>query len=613
MTTDLRKTGLDVVGDIAWGTHCCLFYETKADLLDTLVSYCAAGLENREFCMWVVAAPLTEEDAVGALRQAVPDIDRYLADGSIEIVAARDWYLQDGTFNLERVIRGWNEKLARALDRGYSGVRVTGDTVWLERTDWKDFCDYEESVNVAFANQRLAALCTYPLDACGAGEVLDVVRTHQFAIAKRRGEWDVIETAGHKQAKREIQRLNDELEERVVDRTSQLTAVNLELTKEVVQRKRAEGALRRSEAYLAEAQRLSHAGSWAFNSAGTIYWSEENFRMWGFDPQQDPPHRDVVLQRLHPEDRDRVLDAVQKAVRERTDYVVEFRIVLPDGDVRHIHGLGHPVFDANGELVEVVGTQVDVTDRKRAEHERETLHQLQADLARLNRVTTMGELTASLAHEIRQPIAAAMTDAKTCLRWLGRANPDVEEGREAASRMVTDVMRAAEIITSISVLVKKGAVPRERVDVNELIREMIGMLRSEARRHSIFIRAELDPDLPQVIAERVQLQQVFMNLMLNGIDAMKDMSGAHELTVSSAVDNGQLVMSVSDTGAGLLPEHVDQIFNAFFTTKDHGIGMGLPISRSIVESHGGRLWVTANGERGATFQFSLPAGVATAV
>jgi len=587
MTTDMRKSGIDVVGDVPWGTHCCLFYETKADLLDTLVSYCEAGLVSHEFCLWVIAAPVTKEDAVSALRHVVPDIDRYLADGSIEIVAARDWYLQDGTFDLERVIRGWNDRLARALARGYAGVRVTGDTAWLERKHWQDFCDYEESLNVAIANQRLAVLCTYPLHACGAGDVLDVVRTHQFAIAKRCGHWDVIETAGHKQAKRE----------------------NLELTKEVLQRKRAEEALRRSEAYLAEAQRMSHTGSWAFNAAEALYWSEENFRIWGFDPQLAPPRRDMVLQRLHPEDRDRVLESVQNAVSERTDYLVEFRIVLPDGTVRHIQGLGHPVFDANGELVEVVGTQVDVTERKRAEHERETLHQLQADLARINRVSTMGELTASLAHEIRQPIAAAVTDANTCLRWLVRADPDIDEGREAARRVVTDVTRAADIVTSIGALFKKGAVPRERVDVNELIREMIGILRSDATRHSISMRTELNPDLPQVMAERVQLQQVFMNLMLNGIDAMKDMSGAHELTVRSAADHAQLMFSVSDTGAGLLPEHVDQIFNAFFTTKDHGIGMGLPISRSIVESHGGRLWAAGNPSRGATFHVMLPTHV----
>jgi len=251
MTTEMRKTGVDVVGDIPWGTHFCLFYETRADLLETLVSYCKAGLENQEFCLWVVAEPLTGEDARHALKRVVPDLDQYLADQSIEIVAARDWYLQDGTFDLNRVISGWNEKLARASARGYTGVRVTGDTAWLEKKDWKDFCEYEESLNQAIAGQRLAVLCTYPLAACGAAEILDVVRTHQFAVTKRRGSWDVIETAGHKQAKAEIKRLNEELEQRVLERTSQLTAVNSELTKEVFERQRAEEALLRSEAYLA--------------------------------------------------------------------------------------------------------------------------------------------------------------------------------------------------------------------------------------------------------------------------------------------------------------------------------------------------------------------------
>jgi PAS domain S-box-containing protein len=388
----------------------------------------------------------------------------------------------------------------------------------------------------------------------------------------------------------ELRQARSELEAKVAERTAEL---------------------RQSEAYLADAQRLTHTGSWAFNTAGTVYWSEENFRIWGFDPQQGLPRREETIQRLHPEDRDRVLAEAMAAVRDKRDYVVEFRIVLPDGTVRYVHGLGHPVFDANGGLVEVVGTQVDVTERKRAEQEREKLHQLEADLARINRLSTMGELTASLAHEIRQPIAAAVTDANTCLRWLERAEPDVEEGREAARRVVKDVTRAADIISSIGVLFKKGAAPRERIDVNQLIREMIVMLRSEANRHGISMRTELGADLPHVMAVRVQLQQVFMNLMLNGIDAMKGTSGERELTIKSEAGNGQLLISVSDTGAGLLPEHADQIFDAFFTTKDQGIGMGLPISRSIVESHGGRLWVTANADRGATFQFSMPEVVAT--
>jgi transcriptional regulator with PAS, ATPase and Fis domain len=243
MTAEMGKTGIDVVGDMPWGTHFCLFYETLTDLLEPLVSYCKAGLESQEFCLWVVAAPLTEEDATHALKQAIPDLDRYLDDHSIEIASAHDFYLQNGRFDIKKVTDGLNEKLASASARGYAGVRVTGDSAWLEKRDWKDFCEFEDSINQFIANQRLTVLCTYPLAAFGPDDVLDVVRTHQLALTNRRGIWDLIETAGRKQAKAEIKRLNEELEQRVVERTSQLTAVNKELTKEVLERQRAEDEL----------------------------------------------------------------------------------------------------------------------------------------------------------------------------------------------------------------------------------------------------------------------------------------------------------------------------------------------------------------------------------
>ena len=1031
MSTDIRKTGLEVVGDIPWGTHFCLFYETKADLLEIAVAYCKAGLVAQEFCLWVVAEPLTVEEATRALKQAVPDCDRYFADESIEIVRAPDWYLPDATFDLNRVICGWNEKLARALTRGYAGLRVTGDTAWLEKKNWRDFCEYEELLNYAVTNQPIAVLCTYPLASCGAAEILDVVRNHQFAVTQRRGNWDVIETAGHKRAKTEIKRLNEELEQRVVERTSELTALNAELTKEVLQRQYAEKALlrtesylaeaqrasrtgsfgwsvssgdiiwsdetfrileldrvnkptvefvlhrthpedrafvqrtldqvarerkpldvehrllmpdgsvkyvrvvghpstnhesgdfefvgavtditdrrrveealrrsegylaqaqtltrsgswawnvhtdarfwsqetfrifgydpakmkptwsdilerthpddreaiaqqaklettskqdsefdwrivlpdgsikhlhsishpvmdesaqiveivgtlmdvterkqaemlrdgesrilemiardapleeilerlvrvveaqfagmfcsvllldtdglhvrhgaapslpksyvaaidglaigpqggscgtamyrketvvvtdilqdplweqyrnvaephgfrscwstpilahsgkvlgsfamyyseprspgpaetraleiathlagiaierkltherlERSEAYLAEAQRLSHTGSWAFNTRGTVYWSEETFRIWGLDSKQGLPDRELVLQRIHPEDRDRVLEHALKAVRDKEDYAADFRIVLPEGTIRYIHELGHPILSSTGDLLEVVGTQVDVTERKLADQERERLRQLQADLAHINRVTTMGELTASMAHEIKQPMTAALTDARTCLRWLRHNEPEVSEAREAASRLVTDVSRAAEIISRISLLFKKIASQRDLVNVNEVIREMIVLLRNEAARYSISIRSDLAHDLPKVMADRIQLQQVLMNLMLNGIEAMKDVGTGSELTVSSQRSEGaQVLISVADAGVGLPPEIAMNVFDAFYTTKPQGTGMGLPISRSIIESHGGRLWAAPNSGRGAIFQFTVPCDV----
>ena len=264
-------------------------------------------------------------------------------------------------FDLNRVISGWNEKLAGASARGYAGVRVTGDTAWLEKKDWKDFCEYEDSLNHAVANQRLAVLCTYPLAACGATEILDVVRTHQFAVTKRRGSWDVIETAGHKQAKAEIKRLNEELEQRVVERTSQLTAVNSELTKEVQQRQRAEVALLRSETYLAEAQRVSHTGSFGWSvSNGHIVWSEETFRILEYDPA-DKPAVQVILQRTHPKDRTFVKETLDQAASDKKAFDFEHRLLMPNGSVKHIRVVGHPSTNDESGNFEFVGAVTDIT------------------------------------------------------------------------------------------------------------------------------------------------------------------------------------------------------------------------------------------------------------
>jgi PAS domain S-box-containing protein len=376
-----------------------------------------------------------------------------------------------------------------------------------------------------------------------------------------------------------------------------------------IERKLTQEQLQRSEAYLAEAQRLSHTGSWAW-APGTgelTYWSEECYRVLGFDPHGGQPRFETFFQRIHPDDQAKFWETSEAAAREKVGFEKDYRIVHPSGEIRDIHTVGRPVFSPSGDLVEFVGTVIDVTERKRAEDERERLRQAQAELAHINRVTTMGELTASLAHEVNQPIAAAITDANTCLRWLTRDQPDVEEARQTASRIVKDATRAGEIVSRIRMVFKKGTPQHALVDVNEIIREMIVLLRSEAMRYSISVRTELAEDMPQVKGDRVQLQQVLMNLMTNSIDAMKDVDGTRELAFKSQkAESGQLLISVSDTGIGLPPQQADRIFNAFFTTKPHGTGMGLRISRSIVESHGGRLWAAGNSQRGASFYITLP-------
>jgi PAS domain S-box-containing protein len=367
--------------------------------------------------------------------------------------------------------------------------------------------------------------------------------------------------------------------------------------------------LERQQAYLAEAQKLTHTASWAWRVSDrrTVHLSDEFYRIYGFDPAQGAPTWEEYSERVYPEDRLKWTGEVERVIAEKVDYDHAFRILLPNGMVKWIRTVGHPVVSNTGDLEQFVGSSTDITELKAAEQQREKLRQLEADLAHTNRVSTLGEMAASLAHEIKQPIAAAITSANSCIEWLAHDPPNLDRARAAAGRIDKYGNRAAEIIDRIRSFYRKSPPGRELVDVNGIIQEMLTLLNGEATRHSVAMGTELAAELPKIIADHVQLQQVFMNLMLNAIEAMKDSGG--ELTVKSELQNGQLQFSVSDTGAGLPMEKMDQIFSAFFTTKPYGSGMGLAISRSIVESHGGRLWATANEGRGATFSFTLPAKV----
>jgi PAS domain S-box-containing protein len=366
--------------------------------------------------------------------------------------------------------------------------------------------------------------------------------------------------------------------------------------------------LRREQAYLAEAQSLAHIGSWACNLATReiFHSSDENARLYGFDPGQGPLPFDLFYGTILPEDERVIRPKLENAIRAGADYDVEFRIRRADGDVRFLRGIGH--HNPSQEVGEYFGITVDITERKRAEEERERLHLLEADLAHINRVNMMGELAAALAHEIKQPIAASITSANACLRWLGHSPPDLERARAAAARIDREGNRAADIINSLRAFYKTGP-PGERqlVDVKGTIEEMRVLLQAEAARYSVTIQTDLEPGIPNVLVDRVQLQQILMNLMLNAIEAMKD--GGGTLTISSGVNSeGHLIVSISDTGVGLPPESAELIFNPFHTTKPQGTGMGLTITRSILEAYGGRVWATANPGAGATFHFTLPSG-----
>jgi PAS domain S-box-containing protein len=428
---------------------------------------------------------------------------------------------------------------------------------------------------------------------------------HILPTALREGRWEGETQFRHLQTGTAIPMLHHLffIKEQNSDRPVALATISRDITEP----KRVEQALARSEAHLALGERLSHTGSWTWNvSTGEIFGSQEYFRILGFDPPETSSAQlDVLVERIHPEDRSR-FDQVYKQVRlEREDSEVEYRIVLPDGAMKHLHVVTRPIVDKSGNVTEFHGVIRDVTERRQAE---DALRRAQAELAHAARVMTMGELTASIAHEINQPLAAVVTNAHACSRLLIGASPDLDEARAAAADIAEAGTRASAVITRIRALLQKAVPAETRLDLNTVIQEVIGLTHSELNAHQVSVRTELLAELPPVLGDRVQVQQVLLNLIMNGIEAMTAVTNWPRMLFlrSQIHESDSILIAVQDSGVGLDPQDMDRIFDTFFTTKSGGMGMGLAISRSIVETHGGRLWAAANSGPGATFQFTLP-------
>ena len=375
---------------------------------------------------------------------------------------------------------------------------------------------------------------------------------------------------------------------------------------DIEDRKRAEDALRQSEASLAEAQRLSRTGSFGwYVSSGDIVWSEESYRIFGYDPATAATI-DMVLDRVHPDDAALVREVIERATSRREAIDFEHRLLMPDGSVKHLNVVAYPMTDERGEL-RFVGAVMDITERVRG---REMLQRVQADFAHAARMSMLGELTASIAHEVNQPLAAIAINGEVALRLLNRSEPDLADVRELAKSVVADARRAADVIARVRTMATRQAPEQTLLSVDEVIGEALQFLRHEVQSHGLTVTHHSNPAAPKMLGDRTQLQQVFVNLMVNAIQAMAQMGAARRTLVvrTTLSDPSTLCCTLEDSGPGIKPEHLDHLFDSFFTTKDGGMGLGLPISRSIIEAHGGHIRADNKSVYGgARFSCTFPA------
>lgn len=419
------------------------------------------------------------------------------------------------------------------------------------------------------------------------------------------------QVAEREKAETELRKLTDGLETKILIRTEELEQRNSQLAEARARLAEEKLALERSEAFLAEAQHLSSTGSFCWRpSTGEIRWSDQLYRIFEIE-QGVPLTLELVGSRIHPEDTSILNDMIERTRAAVSDFEYDYRVLMPDHSVKHVHALAHGSRDADGQL-EYIGAVQDVTQRRASE---EALAKARSELAHVTRVMSLSTLTASIAHEVSQPLSGIVTNASTCLRMLSSDPPNVEGGRETVRRMIRDGNRASDVITRLRALFGKKDATIEVIDLNEVVREVIALSLSELQSNRVILRYQLANDLPPVTGDRVQLQQVILNLVRNASDAMNTLDDRpRELLITTERDEGDRArLSVKDAGVGLDPGAMDQLFEAFYTTKNDGMGIGLPVCRSIIEKHCGLIWATQNDGPGATFSFSIPCRTDTKV
>ncbi|OGX59765.1 MAG: hypothetical protein A2447_03150 [Omnitrophica WOR_2 bacterium RIFOXYC2_FULL_38_12] len=814
-TLDFRKIKINDFNTMPWGTHLCQFYQTKKDLLEILIPYFKAGLKNNEFCIWVTSEPLSAKEAKNVLKKEVKNLDKLIKKGQLEILDHSQWYTKGGKFNANKMLAAWIEKERHALRRGFSGLRLTGNTFWLEKKDWKNFTEYEEKVNNAIGKLRMLALCTYSLDKCKASQVIDVVNNHQLSLIKREGKWVSVESSSYRKAADNLKEINlkyellidniplhiaatdrtgkfivwnkhsEELfyykkkesigklepkdlhtsiadakkviraakekgifdgdiklkrkdsslvdthlvviphrdergvivnyygfgediterkqaEEKIVNlakfpsenpspvlriakdgkilfanEASQLfiskwpsapghyvpyfikrsitdtirsgkkkeieiedkdrtIVFSLKPVKEggyvnmygldITERKRAEKLLQGShhemekrvqertrelkesnkaieiiKDALNRAQTVAHIGSWNLNTIKNVLtWSDETYRIFGLEIGS-PLDYEKFLKIVHPDDREYVSKSWQYALQKGL-YKIEHRIIV-DGSVKWVREIAQVELDKKGKAISGIGTVQDITEYKQQE---ESLRKLQEELTHVSRVTTMGELTAALAHELNQPLMAIISNAQAAQRFMAKENPDLNEIKDILADIIRDDKRASDVINKLKGLLKKSELEFTALNINDVIREVLSLIPSNIVINNISLNTHLDENISFVDGDRIQLQQVILNLILNSFEAMKDAYSKTLCIRTAREDNGSIIVSIEDSGTGIDEKSITRLFEPFFTTKKEGMGMGLAINKAIINSHGGSLWAKNNKDKGASFYFTLP-------
>ena len=575
MSTQMRHSGVEVLGDMPWGTHFCQFYQTLQDLLDVLVDYFRQGLENNEFCVWVTSEPLGVEEASSALRRVVPDLNERARRGQIEFWDYREWFAPDGHFDADPVRQCWFEKERAALAQGYNGLRISEDMSWLDKSHWKTFTDYESTVNDVVGSHRILALCTYSLDQYSGVEMLDVLRNHPLVLVRKDGEWEVIRSP---------------------------------------QQRKTEESLRQSEERFRFLVEAIPFGAWMCDAQGrNTYISPSFLKKLGMTAEHV---RDFGwTDSLAPEDLGEPLDRWRHCVQTGEDWEGEWHFRMKDGTYRTALSQGSPVRDSQGQIVGWVGIDLDITDRKRAEEEK---LELERRLLHAQKLESLGILAGGIAHDFNNILAGIMGYADLAMVNLPATEPvraNIEVIREA-------VWRAADLTRQMLAYSGKGKFVVEPLSLSLVVERSKKMLAMSVSKKAM-VTYNLASNLPVIQADAAQMCQVVMNLVINASEALGERSGVIAVSTNAArceakdlalmvlghdLPEGLYVsLEVGDTGCGMDEQTLSHIFDPFFTTKFTGRGLGMAAVHGIVRGHKGAIRVSSEPGKGTTLQVLFPA------